>query len=174
VGRRLRQTQVQVRIAAKRAEFEHQLGIAAMTRLESVLDEMQEQLKAQLAANPSPKTVIKVAQQVLDLERKRINTRIRDFVDEKPSAQAERDRRQAKRYLNAMSRGDEEAVARMKPPWIAEAFRYEIIGTVAKQLEFSLDVTGKWCKIVYPETINERGTISFRSPREFEPADPCK
>ena len=43
-----------------------------------------------------------------------------------------------------------------------------------KQIGFSLDVTGKWCKIVHPEEVNERGTIFGTWSEEFEPADPFK
>jgi hypothetical protein len=54
----------------------------------------------------------------------------------------------------------------------AEAFRYEIVGALAKQFGFSVDVTGTWCKIVHPEEVNERGIISGTWSEEFEPADP--
>ena len=56
----------------------------------------------------------------------------------------------------------------------AEAFRHEIVGAVAKQIGFSLDVTGKWCKIVYPKEVNELGGVSITWPEEFEAADPFK
>jgi hypothetical protein len=56
----------------------------------------------------------------------------------------------------------------------AEAFRHEIVGAVAKQIGFSLDVTGKWCNIVHPEEVNERGMIFGTWSEEFEPADPFR
>jgi hypothetical protein len=55
----------------------------------------------------------------------------------------------------------------------AEAFRHEIVSTVAKQLGFSLDLTGKWCEIDHPR--EEHGwTIMGQWSEEFEPADPFK
>jgi hypothetical protein len=53
----------------------------------------------------------------------------------------------------------------------AEAFRYEIVGALAKQFGFSLDLTGKWCEIDHPREENE-WTISGQWSEEFEPADP--
>jgi hypothetical protein len=53
----------------------------------------------------------------------------------------------------------------------AEAFRHGIVGAVAKQLGFSLDLTGKWCEIDHPREEDER-TITGQWSEEFEPADP--
>jgi hypothetical protein len=53
----------------------------------------------------------------------------------------------------------------------AEAFRYEIVGALAKQIGFSLDLTGKWCEIDHPREEHERTIINQWS-EEFEPADP--
>jgi hypothetical protein len=54
----------------------------------------------------------------------------------------------------------------------AEAFRQEIVGALAKQLGFSLEVTGKWCTIDHPREVREPGTIVSAWSEEFEPADP--
>jgi hypothetical protein len=54
----------------------------------------------------------------------------------------------------------------------AEAFRYEIVGHLAKQFAFSLDVTGTWCKIVHPEEVSALGITFGAWSEEFEPADP--
>jgi hypothetical protein len=56
----------------------------------------------------------------------------------------------------------------------AEAFRHEIVGAVAKQLGFSLDITGKWCKIDHPREVHVRGIIVSPWSEEFEAADPFK
>jgi hypothetical protein len=54
----------------------------------------------------------------------------------------------------------------------AEAFRYEIVDMVANHLGFTLDVTGQWCKIIYPVVVDERSGTTSPSSEEFEPADP--
>ena len=54
----------------------------------------------------------------------------------------------------------------------AEAFRYEIVGHLAKQFGFSLDVTGTWCKIIHPREVSEQGIISSPWSEEFDPANP--
>jgi hypothetical protein len=54
----------------------------------------------------------------------------------------------------------------------AEAFRHEIVGAVAKQIGFSLDVTGKWCEIDHPKEVTKIGAIIGAWSEEFEPADP--
>jgi hypothetical protein len=53
----------------------------------------------------------------------------------------------------------------------AEAFHHGIVGVVAKQLGFSLDLTGKWCQIDHPREEHPRMIINQWS-EEFEPADP--
>jgi hypothetical protein len=57
----------------------------------------------------------------------------------------------------------------------AGTFRHKIVYEVAKQIGFSLDITGKWCKIEYPKVVNElSGSVITTPPDEYEPANPFK
>ena len=54
----------------------------------------------------------------------------------------------------------------------AEAFRYEIVAAVAKQIGFTLDATRKWRQIFHPKVVTELGGVISESTEHFEPADP--
>ena len=54
----------------------------------------------------------------------------------------------------------------------AEAFRTEIVGTVAKQMGFTLETTGKWCLIHQPREETPLGGSKSEWSEDFEAADP--
>jgi hypothetical protein len=58
----------------------------------------------------------------------------------------------------------------------AEAFRYDIVGTVARQIGFTIEATGKWCQILHPAIHQELEGGMIRTASEwtedFTPADP--
>ena len=54
----------------------------------------------------------------------------------------------------------------------AETFRYEIVGSVARQIGFTLEATGKWSNIFHPEKIQFGMVVQPEWTEEFEPADP--
>jgi len=57
----------------------------------------------------------------------------------------------------------------------AEAFRNDIVGTVADQMGFTLGATGKWCHILHPAQHpgeDGSGVISREWTEDYEPADP--
>lgn len=54
----------------------------------------------------------------------------------------------------------------------AETFRYEIVGSVAKQMGFTLEATGKWREICHPKKTQFGIVAQSEWIEKFPPADP--